>query len=297
MICLVLALCLVLFSAGSSFGQANPTQTGPSRLKETTQHTYGPFTLKGQSLQQMAEPKEVIFPDDDVWLVGYHTEIVDGLGNRLPRELQCHSFLGSSNPHNLPDDFALGLFSDGYTESIQLPPGFGIFFKAGERLTWTPLFNNRNPLPVTASMRVRLDLIRARDLPQGLKPLTTTVRSVHKDKGSNMYMVPPGRDVRENTSHLPFVGKIHVMGAHLHPYGVSVELVNLTRGHSVWKAVGTKDGSGKLVKMPVYLNPEGYDVEAEEQFKVVAVYENPTEQPVDAMAGVFILYSQAETAP
>ena len=52
--------------------------------------------------------------------------------------------------------------------------------------------------------------------------------------------------------------------------------------------------------MPVYLNPEGYDVEAEEQFKVVAVYENPTEQPVDAMSGVFILYSrysQAETAP
>ena len=64
--------------------------------------------------------------------------------------------------------------------------------------------------------------------------------------------------------------------------------------------MGARDGSGKLVKMPVYLNPEGYDVEAEEQFKVVAVYENPTEQPVDAMSGVFILYSrysQAETAP
>ena len=54
---------------------------------------------------------------------------------------------------------------------------------------------------------------------------------------------------------------------------------------SVWKAVGTKDGSGKLVKMPVYVNPEGYDVEAEERFKVVAVYENPTEQPVDAWPG------------
>ena len=119
MICFVRALCLVLFSAGSSFGQANPTQADVSHSRETTQHTYGPFTLKAQSLQQMPEPEEVIFPEDDVWLVGYHTEIVDGSGNRLSRELQCHTFLGSSNPHNLPDDFALGLFSDGYTEGIQ----------------------------------------------------------------------------------------------------------------------------------------------------------------------------------
>ena len=48
--------------------------------------------------------------------------------------------------------------------------------------------------------------------------------------------------------------------------------------------------------MPVCVNSEGYDVGADDQFKLVAVYENPTEQPVDAMAGVFILYSPAETA-
>ena len=43
--------------------------------------------------------------------------------------------------------------------------------------------------------------------------------------------------------------------------------------------------------MPVYSSPEGYPVETDDLFKLVAVYENPTEQPVDAMAGIFILYA------
>jgi hypothetical protein len=45
--------------------------------------------------------------------------------------------------------------------------------------------------------------------------------------------------------------------------------------------------------MPVYINSDGYDVEKGDRFKLVAVYENPTSHDVDAMAGVFILYSPA----
>jgi hypothetical protein len=84
-----------------------------------------------------------------------------------------------------------------------------------------------------------------------------------------------------------------VIGTHIHPYGVSIELINSTRNQSVWKAVGSKDQSGKLTAMPVYINGDGYDVDKGDRFKLVAVYENPTSRNVDAMAGVFVLYSPA----
>ena len=314
---MVLALYLVLLSAGFSFGQAKPAEADASDLGKTSLHTYGPvddlvgtlvktygpFDLKAHELQQVPpniKGYEVTFPED-LWVLGYRVEMVDASGNQLSQELQCHTFLGTSVPVHDVHEQVVGIFSDGYTSDIQLPPGFGIFFKKGEPILWTPMFNNRNPEGAQVDMKLSLDVIRANHLPPGvtleLKPLTTTFHTIRETDSSDLYFVPPGKDIRETTFKLPFVGKIHLIGTHIHPYGRSIELINVTRNRSVWKAVGRRDRSGRLVKMPVYVNSEGYDVGADDQFKLVAVYENPTEQPVDAMAGVFILYSPAETAP
>ena len=62
-------------------------------------------------------------------------------------------------------------------------------------------------------------------------------------------------------------------GTHVHPYGVSIELISLTRGEPVWKAVGITDADGNLVNMPVYGSIEGYPVDAGDRFKLVVVYE------------------------
>ena len=257
-------------------------------VKETVVRNYGPFNLEPATLQQMQSVGQHLF-EEDHWLVGYRVEMTDQAGQKLDRELMCHTFFGSRIPkHDLHDELR-GIFSDGYTEGIQLPPGFGILFKAGEKAVWLPMFNNRNPELANASMKVTLELVPARKLPGGLKELTMTFQSVQMP---HLYYVPPKKqDIRETSFLLPFVGKIHAMGTHLHPYGVSLELINITRNESVWKAVGTRDEDGKLVEMPVYSSPEGYPVETDDLFKLVAVYENPTEQPVDAMAGIFILYA------
>src|SRR5436309_12066095 len=95
-------------------------------------HTYGPFSLRPDKLPQSLTVMDIVFPED-MWLVGYRTEIVDDAGQRLSRELQCHTFLGSSMPLHHHNEEVVGLFSDGYTESIELPPGFGLFFKGGSR--------------------------------------------------------------------------------------------------------------------------------------------------------------------
>ena len=259
---------------------------------ETLVHTYGPFDLEAERLQQVPPRMEVTFPED-LWLVGYGTEMVDSSGDRLSRELQCHAFLGTSLPEHHSHDQVAGLFSDGYTENFRLPSGFGIFFKAGEKVFWTPMFNNRTPENASAAMNITLEIVRARHLKYPLQQLTTTFRTIQVP---DLYYVPPGRDVRETTFDAPFVGRIHAIGTHIHPYGVSIELINLTREESVWKAVGKQDAMGNLVSMPTYANPEGYPVRAGDRFKLIAVYDNTSDKPADAMAGVFILYAPQPVA-
>jgi hypothetical protein len=183
------------------------------------------------------------------------------------------------------------LFSDGYTEGMRLPAGFGIFLRAGEKVFWTPMFNNRNSAQTAASVKVVVTIIRAKNLQRPLKTLATTFRTV---QFPDLYSVPPGRDVRETTFRLPFTGKIHAIGTHIHPYGVSLELINLTRNQTVWKAVGSQDTKGNLAYMPVYTNAAGYPVREDDGFKLVAVYNNTTTAPVDAMAGMFFLYAPDE---
>lgn len=255
---------------------------------ETLEHTYGPFELRPDALQQVPPIMEIRFPED-LWLVSYRTQMLDVSGARIAREFQCHTFFGASMPQHHTNDDVIGLFSDGYTESIEMPPGFGIFFKAGEKILWNPMFNNRNPERKPAAMKLSLDVIRSKNLKKPLEPLRNIFRTIQAP--GDLYFVAPGRDIREATFQLSVGGTIHVIGTHIHPYGVSIELFNITRNQPVWKALGSRDSSGRLMQMPVFSSVEGYAFESNERFKLRAVYENPTAGKVDAMAGVFILYS------
>ena len=75
----------------------------------------------------------------------------------------------------------------------------------------------------------------------------------------------------------------------LFPYGVSIELYNVSRHEQVWKG---KRKSGSDGPMEVYSNPAGYAVRSGETYKIVAVYDNPGAEKIDAMAGLFMLYSR-----
>jgi hypothetical protein len=104
--------------------------------------------------------------------------------------------------------------------------------------------------------------------------------------------VPPGRDEKQVTFEAPFEGAIHFLGTHIHPYGVSIELFNVSRGERVWKGKRKGEAPGPTGAMEVFSSKEGYAVHAGETYRVTAVYDNPTQDPIDAMAGLFLLYSQ-----
>ena len=153
-------------------------------------------------------------------------------------------------------------------------------------LTGVESATGRVPEPLLPGESIDITVIRGKDLKKPLTPLYGSLRSVQVP---HLFFVPPGRDERQTTFEASFNGKIHFLGTHVHPHGVSIELYNVSRREQVWKGTRKTDGSGA---MQVYSSAVGYPVHAGETYRITAVYENPTPDKIDAMAGLFMLYSR-----
>jgi hypothetical protein len=226
---------------------------------------------------------------EPVWIIGYRTEILDPQG-RPPREnYLCHTFFGDQRVTQHQDQELKGIYSDAFTPDVRLPDGFGILLTPDESLHWMPMFNNRDQQPARVAMKTVLLVIPDKELKKPLTPLYSTLRSVAVP---HLFFVPPGRHEKSTTFEMPFDGAIHFLGTHIHPHGVSIELFNVSRGERVWKGSRKLDNKSRMVGMEVYSSGDGYPVHAGEAYRVTAVYDNPTQSPIDAMAGLFMLYSR-----
>jgi hypothetical protein len=226
---------------------------------------------------------------EPVWMIRYKTEILDR-NSRVPREnYLCHTFFGDQRVVQRQDQELRGIYSDAFTPEVRVPEGFGVRLDPEDRLHWMPMFNNRGEDPAHVEMKVTVSVIRERDLKRPVKPLYATLRSVQVP---HLYFVPPGQDEKQLNFEMPFDGRIHFLGTHMHPYGLSIELFNVTRSERVWTGRRVTDSQGRMVAMETFSSEEGYTVRAGESYRVTAVYDNPTGHPMDAMAGLFLLYSR-----
>ncbi|MEZ5399384.1 MAG: hypothetical protein R2729_06920 [Bryobacteraceae bacterium] len=225
---------------------------------------------------------------EKVWVIGYKTTIVDANGAAPKENYLCHTFFSDQRVDQHQENELKGIYSDAFTPEVALPEGFGIPIGPGDRLHWMPMFNNRGDTSTRVAMKAVLTVIRDRDLRKPLTPLYASLRSVQVP---HLYFVPPGGDQREATFELAFDGRIHFLGTHLHPYGASIELFNVTRNEVVWQ--GRRKEPRPDGPMQTFSSPSGYPVRAGETYRIRAVYENPGKDPVDAMAGLFMLYSRS----
>ena len=223
---------------------------------------------------------------EKVWVIGYTTSLLDAGGKAPAENYLCHTFLSDQRVDQHEGTELKGIYSDAFTPEVWAPAGYGIPIAAGENLHWMPMFNNRGDAAVRVSMRIRLTVIRDRERKAAIEPLYASLRSVQVP---HLFFVAPGGDRREATFRLPFNGRIHFMGTHIHPYGVSIELQNVTRGERVW--IGKRKG-GPESAMETFSSSEGYRFRAGETYRLLSVYDNPHERQIDAMAGLFLLYSR-----
>lgn len=113
------------------------------------------------------------------------------------------------------------------------------------------------------------------------------------------WMVPPGRHVYRSEvteqMQLPFATTAHYVTGHLHPFGTSLRLVDMASGAVVAEVHGRSfaDRLG-VAEMSQIKSQDGIALDPERRYELIAEYDNPLEEPIDAMA---ILYVYALDEP
>jgi len=118
------------------------------------------------------------------------------------------------------------------------------------------------------------------------------VQSVGPEKTIH-WLVSPG----EYESHtpiddqldLPFDTTVHYVTGHLHPFGVSLALRDLTTNETLF-TIYAKDWDDKLgvAQMDEISSPEGIPLHHDHKYELVTVYNNTTKADIDAMSILYI---------
>ncbi len=112
-------------------------------------------------------------------------------------------------------------------------------------------------------------------------------------KFSGHWVVPPGkhsvRTVATKWMALRADTEVHYIGVHVHPYAQRITLRDLTTGQDVFTSlVHPMEGRIGISKVTDFSSTRGMRLFANHDYEVIADYENPTAQPVDAMAVLFL---------
>jgi hypothetical protein len=240
----------------------------------------------------------------DASLHGADVLVLDRDGHELPHEMLHHFNLSDPDHRELFLPIGLHLLAASKeTPSIAVPPLlFGLPLTRGQRLIAGAMLANATKHAYHA-VRVRLVL---RYVPGGRPwPLYRTYpwaidvqyplgRPV---TGSKAFDLPVGRTERSWEGQPAISGTILGLGGHLHDYGVSLELKDVTTGEVLWRGTPVTDGTGRVTSFPLarFYNWHriGLHVVATHHYRLTAVYENPTGQPIPdggmgAVAGLFV---------
>lgn len=107
------------------------------------------------------------------------------------------------------------------------------------------------------------------------------------------WVVKPGRETKHTLVtkilNLPYDTTMRYAASHLHPFAVSLELVDLTTNKPVFKTVtrAPKTGIG-LDDVSYYSSTAGVPLYKDHEYELVSVYDNTTSVDQDSMASMFL---------
>ncbi len=116
------------------------------------------------------------------------------------------------------------------------------------------------------------------------------------------WKLPPGREVRSTVIsgsmlNLKYDTTIHYIMAHMHPYGESLALKDLTEDRIIFesKMTGYADHIG-LEKVEHYESAEGIPVYRDHKYALISTYNNTTNETHDAMAIMYFFLHDKDFA-
>ena len=231
-------------------------------------------------------------------------EVLDRSGHELPRVMLHHFNLSDPEHRELFLPIGLHLLAASKETPAITVPGllFGLPLVRGQRLIAGAMLANTTgrayhgvhvrlvlrytpagrPWPLYRTYPWAIDV----QYPLG-RPLT----------GSKAFDLPPGRTERSWEGSPSISGTILGLGGHLHDYGVSLELRDVTTGALLWRGAPTTDDAGRVTSFPLARFYRWYrlglHVASTHRYRLTAVYDNPTGHAIrdggmGAVAGLFV---------
>jgi len=230
-------------------------------------------------------------------------EVVDETGRVLPPDVLHHFNLSDPEHRELFLPIGLHLLAASKeTPQIEVPRLlFGLPLERGQRLLAGAMVANGSRVGYHG-VRVRLLL---RYVPAGRPwPLYRTYPWAidveyplgRPPTGSKAFDLPPGRTVRFWEGSPAIAGTILGLGGHLHDYGMSLELADVSAGRVLWHGEPISDGP-RVLAFPLtrFYNWHrlGLHIVPTHRYRLTAVYENPTGRLIPdggmgAVAGLFV---------
>jgi hypothetical protein len=234
---------------------------------------------------QQPPPVETSIPVDG-WLQGYEIELLDYEGNPVPRQVVHHINVMQPDRRDLFTPIMLRVAAAGQEEAeTRMPWFFGYRVRPGSRLLVTAMLHNPTGR-AWQGVRVR---IRMPYRSAAASPAVTAVMPFYLDVmphgNFHSYDLQPGLSQQSWEGRPAVGGRIVAMGAHLHKFGLSLRLEDVTAGRTIWEARPRLDATGEIASMPVakfiLARPR---LDPNHVYRLTAVYRNPTGEVIPAGA-------------
>jgi len=252
----------------------------------------------------------------NIWITKFKAEVLDTKDNNESQEFMCHVVLRSTA--ETISNATLGV-AQGQKEVI-FPKGFAVRMVNHPNypivLDGQILNNNYRQINKDVYFKITVSYVddeAAKKLE--LKPMemkffgglcpNKTCEPVYPEKTyhvcegkkySGHWLVPPGKHnypaVQNGQLALTKNIKIHYIWMHLHPYGESISLKDLTTGKIIWTGKA-KNQNNKAVVLETdhFSSPEGIWLYKDHQYEVTTSYNNKTGKKIDAMGLLYMYYN------
>ncbi len=224
---------------------------------------------------------------------GYRMDLFDSDGRLLPREMLHHAGVANLERRQLPYPLVERLVAVGrQTRPVMLPDSMGIPMAPGqELLMYYALVNPADEPLKGATLKLTVAWTPERKKPpRAVFPLYLDANP-RATGGTRAFEIPPGVSATSAEFTLPAAGRLRALGAHLHDYAVEIRLEDVVTGKVLARLKTRRHVDGRLISVNstrFFFKRRGLHLDADHQYRVVGIYDNPTSATIPAGAMAFL---------
>ena len=228
------------------------------------------------------------------WLRGYRIDLLDAEGRLLSRDMIHHAGVVNLDRRQLAYPLVERLVAAGReTRPVMLPESMGVPLVSGQKLLmYYALVNPSDRVMKGATLRFTVTWTpESTKTPRSVFPVYLDANP-RTAGGTRSFDLPPGVSVTSAEVKLPQSGRLRALGAHLHDYAVEMRLEDVVTGKVMARIKTKREPDGRLVSVQMtrfFFKLGGLRVKANHPYRVVAVYDNPTNHTISDGAMAFLV--------